>query len=293
MIVRDALQDATKRLTARNLRSPRFDAELILMSVLECDRTEILANPSRSLTSIEKRRFEDWVKKREGHYPIQYLRGRQEFYGRDFIVNPAVLIPRPETELLVEITLEWLGKLGRPDPQVIEVGTGSGCLGVTLLCEHPGLYLTAIDISRAALEVARLNAEKHSCVDRIILECSDGLIGAASIGIDYDLIVSNPPYGSARDRESVDPGVRLFEPPEAVFAGETGLEMYRKIFAASEGLLKPDGGMLLELGYGQRRDVEEMAQAHGWEMIDVRRDLAGIERCAVLRPTDAGRTRLK
>ncbi|MEE8587408.1 MAG: peptide chain release factor N(5)-glutamine methyltransferase [Acidobacteriota bacterium] len=282
MTIREALRRATRELDEQNLRSPRQDAELILMSVLECSRAFLFTHPGHPLAESQSQRFEEWLQRRLQHYPLQYLRGHQEFYGREFVVTPAVLVPRPETELLVEVALEALTRPAAA--RVVEVGSGSGCLGLSLVCQNPRLRLTATDISEEALEVTRLNAERLDCLQRVETLQGDGLRPVLDRGRIYDLLVSNPPYGSTREEDRVDPGVLRHEPRQAVFAGESGLEVYQKIFQDAHRILRPSAAIAVELGYGQAEAVRKLALERGWKLIELRQDLAGIDRVAVFLP---------
>lgn len=282
--IAQALEAASRYLQDKGLRSPARDAQLLLASLLHKDSTFLLTHPEHPLTEAEAKRLREWVQLRGEHYPIQYLRGTQEFYGRDFMVSPAVLIPRPETELLVEAGLDLLGPDPPPVP-VLDVGTGSGAIAISLLCELPRLRAVGVDISSAALQICRLNALRHCCEDRLELLQGDTLEPVLHWPDRFSLIVSNPPYVSPKEGETVDPSVRRYEPPEAVFANKEGLAVYEKIFRHAPGLLAPGGTLLLELGFGKARAVQELAQHWGWNLVWVRRDLAGIERCAAFQVT--------
>lgn len=282
MTVREARQVAADYLAGRNLTTPREDAELILRSILQCDRTFLWAHPERELSAAEEKIFHQWLCRRGEHYPLQYLRGVQEFYGREFVVTPAVLIPRPESELLVEAALHYLHELPDERPAVLDVGTGSGCVAVTLACEDPHLAVSATDISAAALECARRNAERTGCLDRVEFLLGDALSPVADRPATYHLIVSNPPYVRTGDAEA-ERSVVEYEPREAVFAGESGLEIYAKLFGQGAAVLRPDGRLIVELGYGIGQGVCRLAAEHGWAPVELRKDLAGVERCGIFR----------
>jgi len=161
--VHEALQSATDYLAKHRLRSPRQDADLLVASVLQRDRTFLYTYPEHQLSTAQKRLFQQWLIKRGEHYPLQYLRGKQEFYGREFSVRPGVFIPRPETELVLEVALDLLRESPEEQLWAVDVGTGSGCIGITLACEEPRVVVTATDVSPIALKVARQNAKKHRC----------------------------------------------------------------------------------------------------------------------------------
>ena len=280
MTVGEALQFATRSLKEAGLRTPREDAEYILTAVLKWTRADLLTHPEHHIEEVLRRSFLEWLERRRRHYPLQYMKGVQEFYGREFVVTPEVLVPRPETEQLVEFALELLAS--RPDEElrVLEIGSGSGCLGLSILCENSGVRLTATDISADALRITRLNARRLGCARRLETVCGDALQPLEGRKAAFSLLVSNPPYGALVDEETVDLGVRLYEPRRAVFAGATGLELYRSIFRHAAPLLRPGAEILLEMGAEQAAPVSELARDHGWEVREIRRDLAGIERCA-------------
>jgi len=202
--VKEALQSAASYLSKRRLRSPRQDAELLVASVLQRDRTFLYTYQEHQLSTAQKHLFQQWLIKRGQHYPLQYLRGKQEFYGREFSVRPGVFIPRPETELVLETALGLLRE--RPEDQLraADVGTGSGCIGITLACEEPRVVVTATDVSPIALKVARQNAKKHRCLDRVEFLEGQTLNPVRNRLGYYHLVVSNPPYVSSEERNRVD-----------------------------------------------------------------------------------------
>jgi release factor glutamine methyltransferase len=215
---------------------------------------------------------------RGDRHPIQYLTGHQEFYSRDFLVSPEVLIPRPETETLIDVCLELLRHPGGT-PKVLDIGTGSGCIAITLCCEIPNLRATAVDLSMTALALARGNAQRLSCSDRIVF--INGRTAEPLRADTYGIVVSNPPYVSAIEKDSLAPEVRDHEPSTALFAGETGLEMFSEIFIQSRFVLKQFGYLVLEIGFGQDSRVRSLADRMGWREVMCRRDLAGIVRTLV------------
>jgi release factor glutamine methyltransferase len=282
--IRKALACATEFLASHGLASPREDAELILATLLGKNRTFVLAHPEYVLSPELVSEFDLWLQRRALRYPIQYLRGSQEFFGREFIVSPEVLIPRPETELLVETSLELFARLPAPH-QLLDIGTGSGCIAISLLAELTSLFAVATDVSPSALEVARLNARKHKCSDRIQFLLGDLGEPAIQLGQVFDLVVSNPPYIPFSESHQLAQSAVKYEPEGALFAGETGLEVYARLLSTASPLLGPEGYLVLELGYGQSVDVTVMAQRLGWNRIRLSKDLAGIDRCIVLRPS--------
>ena len=279
MTLRDALRLGQDYLEGW-LDSPRLECELLLVALLDRSRAELLAHPELVLKPAQEARFLDWLELRRIDYPLQHLRGFQEFYGRRFRVNREVLIPRPETETLIEVSLEWLadrrgGLLGA------DLGTGSGCLAVSLCCEKPGLRVVASDLHFPALKVAASNCRDWGCRNRVHLVCGD-VWGFLDCRHRFDLIVSNPPYVRAEKPRELQSGVRDFEPHLALFGGRDGLDLYRRLLVEAVGHLAGDGAMILEIGADQEVAVGQLAEDTGWKIQAVRADLAGRARCLVL-----------
>ena len=229
MTLRDALASAISRLTAANVPSPRMNAELLLMFTLECDRAHLHAHPERKLSADEQSRYDQALAERERGMPAQYITGHQEFWGMDLIVTPAVLIPRPETEHVIETVLARVGRAPSPAAllRIVDVGTGSGCIALALAKELPHAEIHATDISPAALEIARANAARHQLENRIQFHQTDLLQGLER-GT-FDFVVSNPPYVGESEEDQVQLEVRKYEPRNAVFAGATGLEVIDRL----------------------------------------------------------------
>ena len=280
MRVKEALQFADEYLTNHQLRSPREDAELLLSSILQCDRSFLYTYPEGQLSSDQERLFRKWLAKRGEHYPLHSLRGTQEFYGREFSVQEGVFIPRPETELLLEVALDILRLRQEEELLVVDVGTGSGCVAITLACEEPRARVVAIDKS-PALQAARHNAESHRCQERIHFYEGSVLRPIQDQRSRYHLVISNPPYVSSLAKESVDLSVSRYEPDEAVFSGDSGHEVYLELFRQAGGVLHPEGKLVVELGWGEAVKVSGLAQENGWNLEDIRKDLAGTDRCAI------------
>ena len=281
---KEAIRLAIQYLNERNLRFPREDAEVILLSILGCDRVFLLTHPERVLSVIEEQVFHQWLCKRGEHYPLQYLRGVQEFYGREFEVTPAVLIPRPETELLVEAALHFLRGIEEEHLWVLEIGTGSGCIAVSLACEEPRVGLTVTDVSRGALDCARRNSEKHECLHRLEFLLGDALMPVVDRKFHYHLLVSNPPYVDWLQKDTVEPSVSRHEPREAVFSGNSGLDVYTKLLRNGRENLRRSGRLMVEIGYGAGEPLFRLADENGWRLAQVLKDLSGIERCAIFVP---------
>jgi len=268
-----ALRQASKRLETDGIAAPRLTAEVLLCHLLGRGRSYLYAHPEEELSEAALAEYLRLIEQRMAGKPTQYITGRQEFYGREFLVTPDVLIPRPETELVVETALE----VGRRAARILEVGCGSGAIAVTLSLET-GRPVWATDISAAALAVAARNA--HRLGARLHLALCD-LTSAIAAGA-VDLLVSNPPYVPEGEREGLPREVRDFEPPVALYAGPTGLEAYRRLIADAPRVLRPGGRLVLELGYRALDAVRAMLGG-GWRQIQVRHDPAGWPRVLAAR----------
>jgi release factor glutamine methyltransferase len=267
--VKAALEDALAAID-------RIDAQVLMAHVLRVDRAWVLANPMRILTETEDAQVDMLVARRAMGQPVAYLLGHREFYGRDFAVGPEVLIPRPETETLVEAALERLR--GRTAPAILDLGTGSGALAVTLACERPDARIVATDVSAQALETARANAGTHRCADRI--EMAAGSWYAAVPGRRFDLIVANPPYVAAGDAHLAQGDLR-FEPDGALTDGSAdGLDSIRAIVSGAHAHLVPGGALLFEHGYDQAEAAGRILADAGFAGLVSIPDLAGIPRVA-------------
>jgi release factor glutamine methyltransferase len=269
--LRESLRAAIARLTAENVPSPRLTAELLLMFVLECDRAYLHAHPERELTADQASRYEQILAERARGVPAQYITGHQEFWGMDFIVSPAVLIPRPETEHLIETVLP----LARPirSPRIVDVGTGSGCIALALAKELPAAEIHATDISAEALAIARANASRL-LADRIQFHKAD-LLHDIEPNF-FDLVVSNPPYVGDSEEDQVQLEVRKFEPRLAVFAGLTGLEVIERLIPQAQVALKPRGWLVVEISGTIAEPVRGLLT--DWESVSITADLQNIPR---------------
>ncbi len=271
----EALQSARARLAATS-KNPRRDAEVLLAHLLGWDQAALLTYPERPLSPAEADHFESLLKRRLASEPVQYITGVQEFFGLPFEVSPDVLIPRPETEHLVEAVLERFDR--EANLRIIDVGTGSGAIAVALARALPRSRVTALDLSSAALEVARRNAQRHGVMERVTLLQSDLL--AAVDGSDFDAVVSNPPY--IAEGEVLEPQVFQYEPRSALYAGPTGLEVYEHLIPQARRVLKPQGWLMLEIGYGQSTALLKLLS--DWTAVSFVDDLQGIPRVAVAKP---------
>ena len=259
-------------------RSPRLDAELLVGRVLGCDRVGVYVNHDRPLDAAERAALRALVVRRSRGEPVAYLLGEREFYGLPLHVDARVLVPRPETELLVDEALRLLGAAA--SGLVVDVGTGSGAIAVALAHERPALQVLATDLDLGALAVARRNTERHGLAPRVPLLGCDLLTPLA--GGACALIVSNPPYIADHDPD-VELGVRRFEPRGALFAGPDGLSVIRRLLQQASTRLRPGGHLLLEVGAGQPAAVAALARSLGFELEAVREDLAGHPRVVILR----------
>ncbi|MEO8737793.1 MAG: peptide chain release factor N(5)-glutamine methyltransferase [Edaphobacter sp.] len=283
MTLRLSLASATARLSAREyLRDQaRRDAELLLLHVLQIDRATLLAYPDRSLTPDQLAAYETAITRRLKHEPIQYITGRQEFFGLQLKVTPATLIPRPETEHLVEAVLD---RLPHDVPlKVLDIGTGTGAIALALAAHLPLAEITAVDLSVEALAVASENAITHHLAHRIRFLRSD-LLAALSQEVQmqaFDAIVSNPPYVPEGDRAGLHPQVRDYEPAEALFAGSLGLDIYRRLVPQTYAALRPGGLLALEIGHGQSEALSNLLA--DWKNVIIVDDLQKIPRIVLAR----------
>jgi release factor glutamine methyltransferase len=277
VILKESLNSAIDQLTAAHVGSPRLNAEILLMFVLGCDRAYFFAHPERELTPGEQSHYADLVAQRASGIPAQYITGHQEFWGMDFIVSPAVLIPRPETEHVIEIVLPLMQSVEQL--RIVDVGTGSGCIAIVLAKELPYAEIHATDISPAALEIARANAARYDLEKRIHFHQGDLLEGFSPGS--FDLVVSNPPYVGESEEDHVQLEVRKFEPCNAVFAGHTGLEIIEKLAPQAAIVLRPGGWLVMEISGTIAEGVTRLLTK--WDAVQVTNDLQGIQRVASAR----------
>ena len=282
MQLRQTLNAAVEQLTAAQVPSPRMNAELLIMFTLDCDRAYLYAHPERELTSDETQRYDEALNRRAIGVPAQYITGHQEFWGMDLIVSPAVLIPRPETEHIVETVLELAKSTAErraSPPVIVDVGTGSGAIALALAKELPAAEIHATDISPEALEVAAANAARHELTSRIKFHQADLLEGFPPAS--FNFVVSNPPYVGESEEDSVQLEVRKFEPRNAVFAGPTGLEVIERLIPQAKLTLKPGGWLLFEIS-GMIAEAVRHNLA-GWAEVRLTNDLQGIVRVAAVK----------
>jgi len=281
--LRKGLAAAISRLTAANVPSPRLNAELLLMFTLGCDRAYLYAYPERKLSTDDQSRYDQALAEREHGVPTQYITGHQEFWGMDFIVTPAVLIPRPETEHVIETVLERVRVERAPSPadslRILDVGTGSGCIALALAKELPSAEIHATEISTAALEIARANAARLQLEACVQFHCTD-LLQGLELGA-FDFVVSNPPYVGESEDDQVQLEVRKHEPHNAVFAGATGLEVIERLIPQAHESLKPGGWLVMEISGTVAERVRGLLAE--WNEVEITNDLQGIPRVASAR----------
>ena len=276
--IREVLDWTAQDFAGRGIASPRLDAELLVAKALGTDRVGLYLDLNRPLVDQERSAIRPLVARRREREPVAYILGHRDFYGRRFQVTPDVLIPRPDTETLVEHALECIPKDAAC--RVLDVGTGSGAIAVTIAAERPLALLTATDISDAALEVASLNAEHLDVAGRIRFERADLLTGTEQ----YDVIVSNPPYIKQSEMRALQAEVRDHEPAVALEAGEDGLDVVKALLAAAAPATEEGAQMLIEVGAGQAASVGSLTAGHpAWTLVAVYPDLNRIERVIHLR----------
>jgi release factor glutamine methyltransferase len=275
-----ALAAAVEGLESSDCGSPRMNAETLLMFVLGVNRAYLYAHPERQLTSDEAARYDGVIAQRSSGVPSQYITGHQEFWELDFVVSPAVLIPRPETEHLVETVLELAREV--PRPRIVDVGTGSGCVALSLAHELQGAELFAVDLSAEALEMAQANAARLRLEGRVRFLRSN-VLEALADRHDFDIVVSNPPYVGFDEADKVQRSVFEFEPRMAVFAGENGLDVIRPLIEQAHGALRPGGWLAMEIGYSMRDSVLALVSPTMWDETSVVPDLQGIPRVIAAR----------
>lgn len=277
MTVRDIIHQTTQKLEAAGIPSARLDTEVLLAFCLGCNRIEFIKNPERQLSDEQLAVYGWLVARRLLFEPVAYITGVKAFWSFTLEVNPDVLIPRPDTEVIVEEALAIFRAQALNRPRILDIGTGSGAIALALAGEIPDAQVTATDISPAALAVAQKNARLLGLGDSIIFQVSDLF---EEIQGTFDIIVSNPPYIGAAEYETLEEGVRNFEPKLALWAGQTGVEFYEKLIYQAHSYLNENGWLLLEIGAKQRARVQEIMKANDcfYSHINVRTDYAGLSR---------------
>ena len=274
MTIDEAMALGYEALADAGVAEPKREANSLLQFAIARDRTFLIAHPEYKLTDSEAETFRRAIARRAAREPFQHIVGRQEFYGLDFLVTPDVLIPRPETELIVERAIELLGD--RPSQRFLEIGIGSGCISVAILKNCPKAFAVAVDISEPVTEIALQNAEMHDVANRLIIILSDVFENVPEQK--FDLIVSNPPYVALADYADLQPEVRDHDPRAAVTDGSTGLTVIERIVVGAPTFLRSGGHLLMEIGRGQDGLVETMFDPASWKSVSFLRDLQDIPR---------------
>jgi release factor glutamine methyltransferase len=277
----EALQKASERLNWAGVPEARKEARSLLAHVLEVDWSVLITDADKPVADVSLSRFHELVSRRMTGEPAQYITGTQDFYGRRFEVNPDVLIPRPETEGLIETAVSFVSPTISPF-WICDVGTGSGCIAITLLCEKHFAHAIGVDISEAALEVAKRNANAHNVANRVSFIQSD-CFDALTRDNTFDLIVSNPPYVSAKVLQGLQREVRDHEPRVALTPGDDGLAIIRRLIKEAPPFLKPGGHLVIEIGFDQSEKIAELLDPEVWELLRIAPDLQQIPRIVVLR----------
>jgi release factor glutamine methyltransferase len=275
MTLREAAAYGAEQIQQAGIENPARDAEMLLLHTTGLSRIDLITRPDRILTVGEENRYMEAIARRKLSEPIQYITGEREFYGLRFTVTRDVLIPRPETEHLVEAALE---RIPVDSPmRIADVGTGSGAIAVALAHSRPRAEVTALDISPAALKIAESNAAAHN----VAIRFRESDLLEAVQHEQFDIIVSNPPYIADSERDSLNTEVREYEPAKALFAGPTGLEIYRQLIPQAAKALVSGGWQLMEIGAGQDSQLRKLLE--GWQEVNFLPDLQGILRVAIAR----------
>ncbi len=280
--IAQALVEATQMLRQAGISEARRDAATLLAHLIGRDQTYLITHAERELAGMDVARYRASVERRAAGEPLQYITGHQEFFNLDFKVTPDVLIPRPETELLVETALELLKESG-PEPFICDVGTGTGCIAISLLHEKPDARGVALDISPEALSIAAHNAARHGVQERLSLIASDCFAALGPERAQFSLIASNPPYVAEKSYDGLQREVREHEPRVALTPGGDGLRVIRKLFTDAPQFLLTGGHLLLEIGFDQHEAVHEMIDREVWTLLDIHKDLQGIPRTVAVR----------
>ena len=280
--VQRILQWTTSFLQQKNVESPRLESELLLAHARNCQRIRLYTDFETPLTDDERNRMRELVKRRANREPLAYITGKREFYGRDFHIGSGVLVPRPDTETLIDVCLDHLP---RDQPlSVCEVGFGSGCISITLAKQRPQLKVVASDISAEAMQFAEQNVELHSVSQQVLLVAGNAFdpIAELNAGL-FDGIVSNPPYIRNDEMAELAPEVAMYEPAMALVSGEDGLDLIRELIQQAPTYLKPGGWMALELDPAQSDEVAELFTKNGFQKPCIHNDLSGQDRVVAAR----------
>jgi release factor glutamine methyltransferase len=282
MTIRNQIERASEYLREASVPNDLLDAQTLLAEALGCDRTYLIINYNKVLTENELARYQALIERRASGEPLQYITGHQEFFGLEFEVTPDVLIPRPETEIIIEETIRIVEREKFVRPLIVDAGTGSGCLAVTLAREIDRLRAIATDISTAALLVAKRNAARHGMIGRIDFIAADMFNAFTEIPF-ADIIISNPPYVSHQELATLQREVRDWEPKVALTDFDDGLSFYRRLLSEAPARLKAGGYLICEMGYTQSDVITAMIDPAIWAEPDILKDLQGIPRTIVIR----------
>lgn len=286
MTVLEALQKGAEYLGRKEVESPRLQVEWLLANLLQMPRLQVWLNHDRQLTEAQVEVLRAGIKRRGNREPLQHILGTAAFCGREFKVDRRVLVPRPETELLAEEGWKWLNdkaKRGESQPKALDLGTGSGCLAITLACECPQAAVLATDVSLEALALARENAQALGAGERVEFRAGEDLSPLTN-GECFDLLITNPPYIPSAEIDQLEPEVRDFDPRLALDGGDDGLAVYRRLAAEAVEFLKPDGRLMAEFGDGQGPRLREVFASQGWRVEALLQDFSGRERILIARP---------
>jgi len=280
--VKDVLLWTSNYFKKNEILSPQLNAEMIIARVLNCSRMELYLNYDKLLSPKEREEIRNLVKKRATHYPLQYLLGETEFYGYKFLVDEGVLIPRPETEILVDTVISYIKQSNKNNWNVLDIGTGTGIIPISISKYFSNtqnkILFVATDISKTALENAKKNIELHH-IQNIQLIQSDT---SKDLSGKFDIIISNPPYISEKQFQNLQKEVKNFEPKLALFGGEKGLTYYQKILQNAENFLNKDGKIFFEIGANQKEDMEKIIHEFNYKIIDIIKDYNDLYRVLVL-----------
>ena len=277
--IKNARAFCKSKLDELGVQSSGIDADLLMCAALDVNRIYLYAHPEQAISDAQHKRLTSLLRRRLQGEPMAYILGKKEFFGRDYIVTPQVLIPRPETELLVETSLKYLE--ATEDAKVLEVGSGSGCIAISLSLEHPKAYVESWDISNDALQVAKKNQDRLGA--KVSFKKKDALEPSSWVcQPKFDILVSNPPYIAQSESQDIESGVKDFEPHTALFAAEDGLAFYKTFAKKAGAVLKPNGIGIFEIGYSQADKITEIFKMLGWDVISVIKDYMGKQRLVVV-----------
>ena len=272
--IADVLLSAVQAFDYAGVDTPQMDARLLLCHAAGISHAQLISIMQEPASTEMQRVFASLVSRRLANEPVHRIIGMREFYGRDFILGPDALIPRPDTETLVDVVLEKIGDRGQP-LSILDLGTGSGVIALTLACEFSNAQVTAVDVSESVLENCQENSKRLGVVDRVTALKSDMF---ENVDGAFDLIVSNPPYIPTKDIKALSPEVRLHDPERALDGGTDGLDFYRQIFSSAQDYLKQGAMLIVEFGIGQTDDISQLATDNAFENLEVHYDLGGLPR---------------